>query len=90
MNLLFTLASLALRIVSLAMLAYCVMSFIMPGSSLYDRLANLVDPILRPVRIRLYRWFPSLRRMPVDFSPLAVWLLIDVAGWVLSLLRRLF
>ena len=90
MSLLFNLAHLALRLISLAMMVYCVMSFIMPGSSLYYRLASYVDPILRPVRFRLYRWFPSLRRMPVDFSPLAVWLLIDVAGWLLNLLRRLF
>lgn len=90
MNLLFSLAHLALRLVSLAMIVYCVMSFIMPGSPLYDRLASYIEPILQPVRIRLYRWFPSLRRMPVDFSPLAVWLLIDVAGWVLNLLRRIF
>jgi len=89
MNLLFSLAHLALRLLSLAMLAYCVMSFIMPGSSLYNGLASYVEPVLRPVRFRLYRWFPALRRMPVDFSPLAVWLLIDAAGWVLNLLQRL-
>ena len=71
------------------MMVYCVMSFIMPGSPLYYRLASYVDPLLRPVRIRLYRWFPALRRMPMDFSPLAVWLLIDVTGWLLNLLRRM-
>lgn len=89
-DLLFSIAGMALRLLSLAMLIYCVMSFIMPQSDLYRKLASWVEPFLHPVRFRLYRWFPALRRMPVDFSPLAVWLLIDVAEWILSFLRRLF
>ena len=88
MNLIFTLANLALRVMSLAMLVYCVMSFVMPGSPLHYRLAALVEPVLNPVRRCLYGWFPSLRRMPVDFSPLAVWLLIDIAGRLLYALQR--
>lgn len=89
-NLLLNLASLVLKVVSLAMLVYCVMSFVMPQSDLYRKLGSYVEPVLHPVRLRLYSWFPALRRIPLDFSPLAVWLLIDVANWLISLLRRIF
>ena len=27
--------------------------------------------------------------MPLDFSPLVVWLVIDIAIWIINLLRRL-
>jgi len=89
-ELLFSIAGMALRLLSLAMLVYCVMSFIMPQSDFYRKFASYVEPVLNPVRFQLYRWFPALRRMPVDFSPLAVWLLLDVAEWILLFLRRIF
>ena len=83
-------AALVLRIASLALLIYCVMSFVMPQSSLYQRASVYIQPLLQPIRQKLWQWFPALRRMPVDFSPLGLWLLIDVAGAVLNLLRRVF
>lgn len=84
------LVSLALRVVSLGMLIYCVMSFVMPQSEWYYKLSSFIQPILHPVRVQLHRWFPSLRSMPLDFSPLAVWLLIDVAEILINALRRIF
>jgi len=87
---LLSIASLALRVVSLGMLIYCVMSFVMPQSDLYYKLSRYIQPILHPVRAQLYRWFPSLRSMPLDFSPLAVWLLIDVAQMLINALWRIF
>ncbi|MBP3646414.1 MAG: YggT family protein [Clostridia bacterium] len=83
-------ASLALRVVSLGMLIYCVMSFVMPQSEIYYKLSAYIQPILNPVRAQLYRWFPSLRSMPLDFSPLAVWLAIDIAEMLIRALGRIF
>ena len=90
MSLILGLLSLALKLASLALLIYCVMSFIMPHHQFYRKAACYVEPLLHPVRMQLYRWFPSLRNMPLDFSPLALWLLIDVAGWVVNWLGRIF
>lgn len=89
-GLILSLASLAFRIASFALLVYCVMSFLMPGNDLFRKAASYVEPLLHPVRMKLYRWFPSLRRLPVDLSPLAVWLLIDVAMALINMLRRVF
>ena len=84
------LVSLALRLASFALLIYCVMSFVMPGNDIFRKARFYVEPILNPVRNQLYRWFPALRRMPVDFSPLALWLAMDILMALVNLLRRIF
>lgn len=87
MRLFLGLISLALRLGSIALLIYCVLSFVSPTSPLYRRAAQYVEPILNPIRQKLYGWFPSLRGLPVDLSPLALWLLMDIAGELIRLLR---
>ena len=77
-----------LRLANTALLIYCIMSFIMLGSDLMRKASAYVEPVLRPFRQLLYRYFPTLRTLPVDFSPLAVWLAIDVVTLLLNLLRR--
>ena len=77
-----------LRLANTALLIYCIMGFVMPGSDLMRKVSAYVEPVLRPFRQLLYRYFPRLRTLPVDFSPLAVWLAIDVVTLLLNLLRR--
>ena len=77
-----------LRLANTALLIYCIMSFVMPGSDLMRKVSAYVEPVLRPFRQLLYRYFPRLRTLPVDFSPRAVWLAIDVVTLLLNLLRR--
>lgn len=89
LSLLFRIVALVLRIINLTVLVYCVMSFVMPQSEWYRKLAAYVDPLLNPIRFRLWKWFPSLRALPVDLSPVALWLLMDVLMAVLNMLRRI-
>ena len=89
-GLILNIASAALRIASFALLVYCVMSFVAPGNDLYRKAAYYMERVLYPVRKKLWSWFPALRSLPVDFSPLAVWLLIDIAMGLVNALRRLF
>ncbi len=79
-----------LRVVSMALLVYCVMSFVMPQSDLMHKAAAYAEPILSPFRQFLHRVIPALRNVPLDFSPLLVWLIIDILIWVLRLLQRIF
>lgn len=81
------LLGLALRLASYVLLAYCIMSFIMPQSDLYRKLGYYVERVLYPVRKKLYGWFPSLRNLPVDLSPLVLWLAIDILMSVISVFR---
>ena len=89
-SLILNLASTVLRLASFALLVYCVMSFLMPDNQIFRRAASYVEPALYPIRRKLWRWFPALRGLPVDLSPLAVWLLIDVAMALVNMLRRVF
>ena len=89
-GLILNLATTALRIASFALLVYCVMSFVAPQNDLYRKAAYYVERVLYPIRMKLWRWFPALRSLPVDLSPLALWLLIDVALAVLNMLRNIF
>ena len=87
MGLLLGLLALAIRLANLAMLIYCVLSFVAPGNEIYRKASMYIEPILNPIRQKLYGWFPSLRNLPVDLSPLALWLLLDIAGEVVRILR---
>ena len=85
-----SLTATALRLASFALLVYCVMSFVAPNNDLYRKAAYYVERVLYPIRMKLWRWFPALRTLPVDISPLALWLLIDVAMALVNMLRRVF
>ena len=89
-GLILNLASAVLRLASFALLVYCVMSFVAPQNDLYRKASYYVERVLYPIRLKLWRWFPSLRNLPVDLSPLALWLLIDVAMALVNMLRGLF
>ena len=85
-----SLAATILRIASFVLLVYCIMSFVAPQNELYRKAAYYVERVLYPIRMKLWQWFPSLRSMPVDFSPLALWMMIDLALALLNALRRVF
>lgn len=87
-SLLLGIAALVLRLAGYALFFYCIMSFLMPQSDIYRMLGSYVEPLLYPVRRKLYGWFPRLRTMPLDISPLALWLALDIATSILSMLRR--
>lgn len=88
LSLLLRVASFAVRLAGYALLLYCLMSFVMPQSDWYRKLGQYVNPLLDPLRRKLYSWFPSLRNLPVDFSPFALWLVLDILSSLINLLRR--
>ena len=87
-GLLLGIASLALRLASYALLAYCIMSFVMPQSDLYYKASRYIQPVLDPIRRKLWQWIPALRTLPVDLSPLGLWLAIDILMWIVNFLRH--
>lgn len=89
-SLLLGVVALALKLASYALLAYCIMSFVMPQSDLYRKASLYIQPVLQPVRQLLWKWIPALRRMPLDFSPLALWLAIDILTGLVNTLRYSF
>ena len=87
-SMIFGILILLLRVVSAALLIYCLLSFVAPGSRLMEFLRPHMEGILYPFRRLLFRWFPALMNSPMDFSPLAVWLVIDILMQLLRMLQR--
>ena len=87
-SMIFGILILLLRVVSAALLIYCLLSFVAPGSRLMEFLRLHMEGILYPFRRLLFKWFPALMNSPMDFSPLAVWLVIDILMQLLRMLQR--
>ena len=87
-SMIFGILILLLRVVSAALLIYCLLSFVAPGSRLMEFLRPHMEGILYPFRRLLFKWFPALMNFPMDFSPLAVWLVIDILMQLLRMLQR--
>ena len=72
------------RVADLAILIYCIASwFVRPGTKAYDyyyKLAQIVEPVLLPVRKLLYRLGLTL---PIDLSP---WITMILLGFVYRIL----
>ena len=76
-----------LRILDLLLLAYCVCSFIIPENQYYLMLKSFFDRLLNPIRNFLWKISPKVRRLPVDVSPLVLFLLIGLLSALLGLLQ---
>lgn len=87
-SMIFGILILLLRVVSAALLIYCLLSFVAPGSRLMEFFRPHMEGILYPFRRLLFKWFPALMNSPMDFSPLAVWLVIDILMQLLRMLQR--
>ena len=72
-----SLAQLVVSALSALVLVYAVMSWVSPGSPLYDMVARLTEPVLRPFR----RVVPLIGG--IDLSPLVVLLALQMLGVVL-------
>lgn len=79
-----------LRVVSLAILVYCVLSWFHPSSRFYVWLGSFIRPFVAPFR-RLSVWLMSRTRMPLDFSCWFAMIgisLLERLWWVLYRLLR--
>ena len=88
LSMIFGILILLLQVVSAALRIYCLLSFVAPGSRLMEFLRPHMEGILYPFRRLLFKWFPALMNSPMDFSPLAVWLVIDILMQLLRMLQR--
>ena len=89
LNLIFNILFWALRVAGWLMLIYCLLTWVIPNNKYTQLLGKYMEPMLNPIRKLLNRLIPALGRLPLDFSPIAFWLLLRVASWLLSLLRSI-
>lgn len=87
MFLIYRLLSTVISAYELALLVYVILSWIRPTANRWtELLRSVVEPPLQPIRRFLMRHIP-LRWQFLDWSVLAMWLLLDLAK---TLLRNIF
>lgn len=90
MAVIYMLLNMLLSLFELALFVYVVMSWLRPTANRWtELLRGIVEPVLTPVRRFLVAKLPS-RWQLMDWSPVAVWLLIAVARRVLALVFGIF
>ena len=77
------------QIASWLMLVYVVMTLLMPQNKYTLLIGKYAEPILTPIRAWLSKTFPKLANLSVEVSPLVFWLLLEVLGWVLGILKNI-
>jgi len=83
---LYDLVNFVLRVYRLLLIVYVVLSWIrIPANQWTELVRRLVEPVLQPVRAFLRRKVPDSYWL-FDWSPLALWLLIEVADILLKVL----
>lgn len=87
LSFLIRLVVLALQLLDWLLFFYCLLSFVAPDGAVMEKLRPYGERLLDPFRRLAYRCFPQLARSSVDFSPLLVWALIQLAISLLNLLR---
>ena len=89
LNVIFSIVIAVLRILLWALPVLFILKLVIPGNKyllLAERYCNVV---LTPVRGWLRRTFPKLFTTGFDYSPIALWLLVQVAIWAVQLLRSI-
>ena len=89
LNFLFNVVLFLISVASWAILIYVIMALIVPQNKYTLLIGKYVEPILAPLRKFLFRIFPKLREIGVDFSPLLFYLLIQIASWLVRVLRNI-
>ena len=76
-----------LSIYDLLVLVYVILMFIKPAANQWTELLNrLVEPVLAPVRGFLNAKLPDKVKI-IDWSPVAVWIVIGLVQRLISILR---
>lgn len=89
LNFLFGLIIFVINVAGWVVLAYTILSWIIPGNAYMQKAASFIEPILAPIRAALRRLLPQLFNTGLDFSPAVLWLLLQVARWLVTLLRNI-
>ncbi|MFH1511884.1 MAG: YggT family protein [Bacillota bacterium] len=89
LNFIFSAILFLITVLSWALLVYVIMALFVPQNKYTLMIGRFVEPILSPIRKLLFRLFPKLAQIGVDFSPIVFYLLIQVVSWLVRLLRSI-
>ena len=89
LNIVFSVLIFLVRVASWLVLIYVILSLVLPQNKYTLLIGKYVEPVLAPIRAWLAKTFPKLEGLRVDFSPVALWLILEVAVWLLGLLKNI-
>ncbi|NMD37975.1 MAG: YggT family protein, partial [Christensenellaceae bacterium] len=78
MRVIFKFFAFAVSIYSYALLAYLILTFVLPNHQITKFLKDISEPFLTPVRNTLFKWIPALRDLPFDITPIAAFFLLGI------------
>ena len=78
-----------LNILKWAFVVYFIISIFFPASKLCEVLRSYADILLKPFRAFLKVLIPSSENWRIDFSPILLFLVIQIVIWLLALLDKL-
>jgi len=87
-NIIFNVAIFLVNLASWVVVVYVIMLLVIPQNKYTLLAGKYIEPVLAPIRQWLGKAFPKLRQTRLDFSPAVLWLLLEIAGWLLQLLRN--
>lgn len=83
------LASWIISIAGWALLIYVILRLVIPNNTITTTVGRFVEPMLNPVRALIRKFIPSLAGGSFDFSPIGLWLIFEIASWLIGLLARI-
>lgn len=89
LNITFSIAGLILRVIAWVLPIYFIVKLVLPQNKYVLLASKYVEWLMAPTRDILGRLFPRLATTGLDLSPLALWILVLVAQWVLQLIRSI-
>ena len=89
LNFIFNVILFILNIAWWLILIYVIMSLFIPQNKYTQLIGKYIEPVLAPLRKFLYRIFPKLRELGIDFSPLLLYALIWAVSALINLIRNI-
>ncbi len=88
-NVIFTVILTLINVASWLVVIYVFLLLLAPENKYTLLIGKYVEPVLTPIRAWLAKIFPKLGASRFDLSPLVLWLILQIADWLLRLLRNI-
>jgi len=89
LNVIFNVLVFLVNLAGWLLIIYVLMALIVPDNKYTLLVGKYIEPVLAPIRAWLGKAFPKLGGSRLDFSPVVLWLLLEIAGWLLRLLQNI-
>lgn len=82
-------ASWVIMIAGWALLVYMILRLVMPSNKITATLGKFIEPMLEPVRALIRKFIPGLANARFDFSPIGLWIIFEIASWLIGLIAKI-